>query len=144
MKANRNKLYVGISTGIILLTTALITRAVAMQFTSSDKNTTSVASIRIVASANQDYSQLKQAVLDSLLKGTHNPTAKPQVTHVVVAGNYALATWLWGEGGGEAVLKKNQGIWQVVSSSGGAFTSEFLIDLGVPVDTAKALKRASY
>jgi len=58
-----------------------------------------------------------------------------------IAGDYALQNWAGDIMGGQAVLKydTNQGRWGIVESSGGVWSEDALVSLGVPLDVAKAL-----
>ena len=80
-----------------------------------------------------------QATLDDLLANVTDATVEPEVYQATVLGDYALASWLWGEGGGQSVLSKESGEWQVLSSGGGALDAATLEALGIPADTAQTL-----
>ncbi|MEM6427510.1 MAG: hypothetical protein AAF728_20480 [Cyanobacteria bacterium P01_D01_bin.128] len=80
-----------------------------------------------------------QTTLDDLLADASNATVEPEVYQTVILGDYALASWLWGEGGGQSVLSKESGEWQVLSSGGGAVDAATLETLGIPADAARTL-----
>jgi hypothetical protein len=65
--------------------------------------------------------------------------ASLKVTACASSGSYALVSWVWDESGGEAILQQSQGIWTVLENSGGVMDSPFLIQLGVPSNTAVQL-----
>jgi hypothetical protein len=64
---------------------------------------------------------------------------KATIREVVVEDNFALAGWLRGEGGGNILMKKQNGNWERVTSGGGSLGLQGLIDYGVPEPTAKKL-----
>jgi hypothetical protein len=67
---------------------------------------------------------------------TKNKTAQSFVVRRVSIGrNFALASWVWGEAGGQAVLKKD-GKWVVISAGGGRVDEKTLLSLGVPQEIA--------
>ena len=72
-------------------------------------------------------------------RGTNAPF---KVTRTKVVGEYALSHWLWGEAGGQALLRSRNGQWKVTNSGGGAMNVQTLQGLGVPPDVAiQLLKR---
>lgn len=85
------------------------------------------------------HAEVAQITLDDLLAETEEPTTEPEVYRTIVQGDYALATWRWGEGGGQSVLSKEAGEWQVLSAGGGVVDVSTLEDLGVPADIAQTL-----
>ena len=81
--------------------------------------------------------QIEQAVRSyHLLPGY---TSKLKVTRVLVSGPYALASWLEGDGGGQAVLKKSGSTWKVLTLGGGQINSAIMVSVGVPKAYADAL-----
>ena len=72
-------------------------------------------------------------------RGTNAPF---KVTQTKVVGKFALAHWLWGEAGGQALLRSRNGQWKVTNSGGGAMNVQTLQGQGVPPDVAvQLLKR---
>jgi glucokinase len=61
------------------------------------------------------------------------------VRRVVVAGPYALVSWNWADGAGQAALSKKHGQWVVLTAGGGQINEAVLTDYGVPAQYAKAL-----
>ena len=80
-----------------------------------------------------------KATVAKLLAGVDKTPEQPVVRRTVVAGKYALATWRWGEAGGQALLVKQQGRWQVISEGGGALDLATLQQNGVPANIARTL-----
>lgn len=74
-----------------------------------------------------------------LLQNAQNHSQQPEVYRTIVEGNYALATWRWGEGGGQAVLSKQNGRWSVLTFGGGAVNAATLQESGVPANIAQRL-----
>lgn len=55
----------------------------------------------------------------------------PQIGLITIAGDYAIATTYDEVSGGESVLKKERGRWQVIGGTGGAFSKpEELVEYG--------------
>ena len=93
-----------------------------------------------IAQAVEDASELViQATLDYLLADVTEPTQQPSVTRTTIVETYALATWQWGETGGQTVLELTNENWQVLVSGGGAVDAATLVSFGVPADIAEQL-----
>ena len=93
-----------------------------------------------IAQAVEDASeQVNQATLDYLLADVTEPTQQPSVTRTTIVETYALATWQWGETGGQTVLELTNENWQVLVSGGGAVDAATLVSFGVPADIAEQL-----
>ncbi|WP_088894834.1 hypothetical protein [Leptolyngbya ohadii] len=82
--------------------------------------------------------QISRIVVNELEKDGGN--AQASVWSVKVVGNYALAHWLQGEAGGQALLRRANNQWILVQLGGGAMDVSTLRQLGVPDDaTARSL-----
>ncbi|HEY9907066.1 MAG TPA: copper uptake system-associated protein [Thermosynechococcaceae cyanobacterium] len=66
---------------------------------------------------------------------------QPQVTRTKIVGNYAIANWMRGESGGQALLQQTNNDWSVLQSGGGAMNRAVLTGAGVPPDQAEQLLR---
>ena len=90
--------------------------------------------------SNQD---LEVARIKKAVKNNLEQVAAPGVVAVIertfVVDRYAVADWVLGDGGGQAVLTKKQNNWQVLATGGGAVSDEYLRSLGVPQSSAKKL-----
>ena len=84
-------------------------------------------------------SAVAKATVAELVSKVSKTAAQPIVTRTTVEGNYAIATWLWGEAQGQAILAKKQKRWQVLSAGGGAINLTTLKEVGVPEKTARSL-----
>lgn len=84
-------------------------------------------------------STVARATLNHLLQNAQNPRQQPEVYRTIVEGNYALATWSWGESGGQTVLAKKNRQWTVLTSGGGAVDVATLQEAGVPANVAQRL-----
>lgn len=82
---------------------------------------------------------ISQATVAQLLSKVTKPLKQPRVYRTTIEGNYAIASWLWGEAGGQTILIKKQGRWQVLRSGGGAVDVGTLKTAGVPEKTARTL-----
>lgn len=49
-----------------------------------------------------------------------DPSITPEILVLSESGDYAIATYAWGEGGGYVVLKKDDSLWLRQCGSGGA------------------------
>lgn len=106
---------------------ALSTKAVIAQV--SQPSQTSTAEERAIA----------QATIADLVGDRGNLAQLPDVTRTVVEGEYALATWVWGEAGGQTVLSLTNVSWTVISSGGGAADASTLEELDIPAAVAERL-----
>jgi hypothetical protein len=76
---------------------------------------------------------------------THFTKGQPDVSFVTrkvsISGDYALASWTWGDTGGQALLKKKDDKWTIVTAGGGQLGEKGLIQYGVPKNIASALTK---
>jgi hypothetical protein len=82
---------------------------------------------------------IAQATVTRLLSNANKPLEQPRVYRTTVEGDYAIASWLWGEAGGQTILAKKQGRWKVLRSGGGAVDVGTLKSAGIPEKAARAL-----
>ena len=65
---------------------------------------------------------------------------KPAImTRLVVSSSYGLYSWIVGESGGQAVVSKTEGRWQIVRGTGGQLDAGLLQRWGVPEAIAQDL-----
>jgi hypothetical protein len=122
--------------GITLTSTVAITAEPPSAITSSTGITLIKESVKqkvVIDSA------VAKATIAKLLAKTGKTPKQPIVNRTTVEGNYAIASWIWGEAGGQSILTKKQGRWQVLSAGGGAINLTTLKEVGVPDQTARAL-----
>ncbi len=83
----------------------------------------------------------EQKIIKALLLDAQKQNWQPKIGKITVVDSYALATTYDENTGGESVLKKEQGIWKVISGTGGAFGNpEELVSIAkVPLATARRL-----
>jgi hypothetical protein len=62
-----------------------------------------------------------------------------KINKIVVASDYALVGWLQGEAGGEVLLRKTSGTWEILAHSGGWYGLKGLKEFGVPQAIAERL-----
>ena len=84
-------------------------------------------------------SAVAKATIAQLLSKVDKTPDQPIVRRTSIEGNYAVATWTWGEAGGQSILAKKQGRWQVLSAGGGAVDVTTLKEVGIPEKIARAL-----
>jgi hypothetical protein len=90
--------------------------------------------------SNQDLevAGIKKAVKNNLEQvAAHRVVAV--IERIFVVDRYAVADWVLGDGGGQAVLTKKQNTWQVLATGGGAVSDKYLRSLGVPQSSAQKL-----
>jgi hypothetical protein len=88
--------------------------------------------------AVQPNSDIAKATISQLL-GKQKPKVQPVAQRTVVEGKYAIATWQWGEAGGQSILIQQGKRWKVISSGGGAINLETLTQKGIPTQIAERL-----
>lgn len=62
---------------------------------------------------------------------SQRPGGPAKLVKTTVVGSYALVSWLKGEAGGDLILLRDEGSWQVVGQSKGALTLKSLLDADV-------------
>jgi hypothetical protein len=87
---------------------------------------------------NLEVAAIKKAVKNNL-EQVAAPGVVAVIERIFVVDRYAVANWVLGDGGGQAVLTKKQNSWQVLATGGGAVSDEYLRSLGVPESSAQKL-----
>jgi hypothetical protein len=82
---------------------------------------------------------IAKATIAHLLSSKSKSKAQPTVRRTTVEGKYAIASWQWGEAGGQSMLTQQGKRWKVVGSGGGAVNLESLKQKGVPDKIADRL-----
>jgi hypothetical protein len=82
---------------------------------------------------------ITKATIEHLLSSKSKSKVQPTVRRLTVEGKYAIATWQWGEAGGQSILIQQGKRWKVVGSGGGAVNLEILKQKGVPDKIADQL-----
>lgn len=90
--------------------------------------------------SNQDLevAKIKKAVKKNL-EQVAAPVYVAVIERIFIVDNYAVANWVLGEGGGQAILAKKQNTWQILARGGGAVNDSYLRSLGVPQSSAQKL-----
>jgi hypothetical protein len=86
-----------------------------------------------------EVESVNQATLEHLRQGQENLAQSPSIRRTVIKEGYALATWTWGEAGGQTVLSLTNEKWTVLTGGGGAVDVAVLEAAGVPTDIAEQL-----
>ncbi|MEM9088683.1 MAG: hypothetical protein AAGC93_08055 [Cyanobacteria bacterium P01_F01_bin.53] len=86
-----------------------------------------------------EVEEINQATLEYLQDGRESLPESPTISRTVVDEDYAIATWSWGEAGGQSVLSRTEEGWTVLVSGGGAVDISVLEGAGVPTDIAEQL-----
>jgi hypothetical protein len=82
---------------------------------------------------------IAKATIENLLSSKSKSKVQPTVRRTTVAGKYAIATWRWGEAGGQSILTQQGKRWKVIGSGGGAVNLEILKQKGIPDKIAERL-----
>jgi hypothetical protein len=94
------------------------------------------------ATLSVDQQQVIQATIAAGRVRFPNSTVPVRVIQIAIVNNYALTTWDFGEGGGQAVLQKKSGSWLVLQFHGSKMDEPILVAFGVPSATAKTLEKS--
>ena len=92
----------------------------------------------VMAQTEVDPEVITEVVIADLTQAGPGAAA-PEVRRIETAGDYALATWIWGEAGGQALVKLEEDAWRVIESGGGAMDQTTLEELGVSAAEAEQL-----
>jgi hypothetical protein len=82
---------------------------------------------------------IAKVTIEHLLSSKSKSKVQPTVRRTTVEGKYAIATWQWGEAGGQSILTQQGKRWKVFASGGGAVDLEVLKQKGVPDKIAEQL-----
>jgi hypothetical protein len=123
---------------LIGLTTATLSPALAAPETSQ---TTSEQWVRPITAFQPKTEDEKAIVTLIAAEDKRRPAATPTiVTRLVTSGSYGLYSWMLGESGGGAVVRKDKdGLWTTVRGTGGAPDTDLLQKWGVPKAIAQDL-----
>ncbi len=83
--------------------------------------------------------EIAKVTIAHLLSSKSKSKSQPTIRRTTVEGKYAIATWQWGEAGGQSILTQQGKRWKVVGSGGGAVNLETLKQKGVPDKIAEKL-----
>jgi hypothetical protein len=83
--------------------------------------------------------EIARATIEHLLSNKSKSDPQPTIRRTTVEGKYTIATWQWGEAGGQSILIQQGKRWKVVGSGGGAVNLEVLKQKGVPDKIADRL-----
>ncbi|MDL5054147.1 hypothetical protein QQ056_11400 [Oscillatoria laete-virens NRMC-F 0139] len=86
-------------------------------------------------------SQQRQQIEAAVIRAVGQPNLpRPQVSKITLQGQYGLASWLMGEGGGLVALVNEGNGWQAIRLGGGLPSSEDLAQrAGMPISVAQRL-----
>ncbi len=93
--------------------------------------------IGAAAATDGNMCAIEKAVIHNMQPaGVKNP---PNINRVAIEGGYAVASWIDGEAGGIAVLRKKARVWSILSNGGGWDSYDGLVSQGVPASIAEKL-----
>ncbi|MCP2732451.1 hypothetical protein, partial [Limnofasciculus baicalensis] len=64
---------------------------------------------------------------------------EPGMTKITFVDAYALVSWVWGDGGGQTVLVKENERWRAIVAGSGELRFSTLVQYKIPRDTARSL-----
>jgi hypothetical protein len=116
---------------------ALLTLSAVVAINQVFPNLVEQALAKSVTSASDPA--IAKATIEHLLSSKSKSKSQPTVQRTTVEGKYAIATWQWGEAGGQSILTQQGKRWKVIGSGGGAVDLEVLKQKGVPDKIAEQL-----
>ena len=111
-------------------------------FPSEANQNASVKSIFLKQQLGKDAEaseQVRSIILSELVSRMNATGYTAQITKVTVVGNYAIANWEFGEGGGYALAIKKQGVWQAILHGDDWGGIRVLEQDGIPRSTSERL-----
>jgi hypothetical protein len=136
---SKNATKISIAASILIgLTTATLSPALAAPEASQ---TASEQGVRPITAFQPKTEDEKAIVTLVAAEDKRRPAATPTiVTRLVISGSYGLYSWVLGESGGGAVVRKDKdGLWTTVRGTGGAPDTDRLQKWGVPKTIAQDL-----
>ena len=135
----RNKrLAVAISLTLVIAMAENISIAAATPGTGMTASQNQSGSAQSKSNQDLEVAGIKKAVKNNL-EQVAAPGVVAVIERIFVVDRYAVANWVLGDGGGQAVLTKKQNTWQVLATGGGAVSDSYLRSLGVPQSSAQKL-----
>jgi hypothetical protein len=124
---------------ITFFLTMLLTVLAVVAINQAFPNVIEQALAKSVTSASDPA--IAKATIEHLLSAKGQSKVQPTVRRTTVEGQVAIATWQWGEAGGQSILTQQGKRWKVVGSGGGAVDLETLKQKGVPDTIADRLMK---
>jgi len=112
-----------------------------LRITTAATPSRAVMTLSQASSESSDENQIREVVTEELKKGSGSGVI-PKIERVFRADNYAIADWILGESGGQAVLAKQQNNWKLLAPGGGALSAGYLQKLGIPEQQTQQLMHA--
>lgn len=81
---------------------------------------------------NTDEEQLIRQTTDAMMGELSASASKPSIKALSIYKGYAIAMYLFGEGGGEKIYQKSADAWKLIGGGGGMADASSLHDYGVP------------
>lgn len=129
---------------ILVILVAMGLGACSRQESPAPAEGTATAADVAATAAAEDSPTEREAVRKALLDFTAEKRGKDaaadlRIVQIGTDSGYALTTWLRGDNGGQAVLKKEGGTWKVLSRDRGWYGIKGLLEVDVPEQVAKRL-----
>lgn len=104
-------------------------------------SSSATVSIKIAQNSHTNATKDERAIKKVLLADAKQQNWQVKIGEITIVDGYALATTYDENTGGESVLRKSQGVWQIVGGTGGAFSQpgELVEFAKVPLSTARRL-----
>ena len=110
------------------LTLSCLAIAVALTPTTVKAVVPGLARLNIQVAQNLSTNNAEEArIRKALLADAQKQNWQPKIGTISIVDGYAIATTYDENTGGESVLKKQQGVWQVIGGTGGAFSKPCLL-----------------
>ena len=95
----------------------------------------------MIAQSSSNTTRDEREIVKALIADAKEQNWQIKIGAITIVDGYAIATTYDENTGGESVLKKQQGVWQIIGGTGGAFSQpEELVKFGnVPPSTAHRL-----
>lgn len=73
------------------------------------------------------------------LQGGRVSEIEPRLTNITFVDAYSLVSWVWGDGGGQTILVKENERWRAIAAQSGEFRFSTLVRYKIPRDLARSL-----
>lgn len=131
MKFKKLALLVLTTCTVIVIGTG-IAKAILIPGNAHSAPTTPFVLAQSTSEMSPEAEAVNQATIEHLQQGRETLPHSPSISRTVIEENYALATWIWGEAGGQTALSFTDDAWTVLTSGGGAIDVSGLEAAGVP------------
>jgi hypothetical protein len=90
---------------------------------------------------------VQDGAIDATIGALHDrlgvPASSVRVSYVSIVGQWSFTSWSAGEGGGDSIIRRVHGTWNVLGQGQGEMNQVVLVHFGVPPEIADALRHGS-